>query len=571
MHPYLIVITATVVFLFVVIWLIYSENQRQRNRNLEKFRERFGTSVEAEHSTEDMERIARASRQRQGQSQGYVDDITWSDLEMDTIFSRINQTLSTPGEEYLYGILRSPKRSKDELTHLDELADFFLRERDHREAMQLALTTVGKDRRFSLGDVVAALQDAPEIQVGTHWGLAIALLAALASLPFFPVAAVFTVFALVGVNAFTYQAGADRKKTEKYRYLFASLCRMSQMGRRLEGIAWPETHANCQAIADIRRRLRKFERKALWFSGRQATGGGFLDLFLDYLKMLFHVDLLIYPSLLRESQTHQRDFQALLDQIGELDAAISIGSFRASLPWYCKPTLRTGLEYTLRAEQLYHPLLERPVANDIDTKGAVLLTGSNASGKSTFLKAVAVNGILAQTLYTCTAKTYEGNFCQVYSSIALRDSIQDGESYFMAEIRSLKRILDKATENWSILCVVDEVLRGTNTTERIAASSRILGALAQPTVCCFAATHDLELTWILGKIYENYHFEETVEGEDIQFHYQLKKGPSTTRNALRLLELTGYDTSVVRAARQAAEKFQRTGLWETMGGGEGCK
>ena len=114
-------------------------------------------------------------------------------------------------------------------------------------------------------------------------------------------------------------------------------------------------------------------------------------------------------------------------------------------------------------------------------------------------------------------------------------------------------------------------MRGTNTTERIAASSRILGALSKPTVCCFAATHDLELTWILGKIYENYHFEETVEGEDIQFHYQLKKGPSTTRNALRLLELTGYDTSVVRAARQAAEKFQRTGLWEIMGGGKGCK
>ena len=117
-----------------------------------------------------------------------------------------------------------------------------------------------------------------------------------------------------------------------------------------------------------------------------------------------------------------------------------------------------------------------------------------------------------------------------------------------------------------VLCVIDEVLRGTNTVERIAASSRILGVLAKVGNHCFAATHDLELTVILGDIYENYHFEETVEDSDVHFHYQLKQGPCSTRNALTLLELTGYDENTVRSAKEAAKEFQNTGIWEKMKG-----
>ena len=102
------------------------------------------------------------------------------------------------------------------------------------------------------------------------------------------------------------------------------------------------------------------------------------------------------------------------------------------------------------------------------------------------------------------------------------------------EIRSLKRILDAAEEEEPVLCFVDEVLRGTNTAERIAASSNILRYLAEKGTHCFAATHDLELTEILKDCFEMYHFSETVTEDTLSFDYTLKEGKATSRNAILL-------------------------------------
>ena len=168
---------------------------------------------------------------------------------------------------------------------------------------------------------------------------------------------------------------------------------------------------------------------------------------------------------------------------------------------------------------------------------------------------------MAQTIYTCTADSYEAPFFRIYSSMALKDDIGSGESYYIVEIKSLKRILEKAGEE-PILCFVDEVLRGTNTVERIAASTQILKSLGQGKVICFAATHDIELTELLKKEYENYHFEEEIRDGDIFFNYQLLEGKATTRNAIRLLEIMGYEEDIIRQATQMAEHFTKAGVWE---------
>ena len=201
-----------------------------------------------------------------------------------------------------------------------------------------------------------------------------------------------------------------------------------------------------------------------------------------------------------------------------------------------------------------------------DTKKCVLITGSNASGKSTFLKTAALGAVLAQTICTVPAERWRAPFYRVMSSMALRDDLTGGESYFMVEIRALKRILDACGERQPpVLCFVDEVLRGTNTVERIAASSRILRSLTGEGVLCFAATHDIELTHLLEDVYHNYHFEETIENGDISFNYLLKRGRAQTRNAIRLLEVMGYDGRVIREAEELAERFLETGEWTMTG------
>ena len=258
----------------------------------------------------------------------------------------------------------------------------------------------------------------------------------------------------------------------------------------------------------------------------------------------------------------------LIDNIGELDACISIASFRELLTLWCKPEFKSWesgvTQIEMAVEDLYHPLLQEAVANSFQVAGGTLVTGSNASGKSTFLKNVAMNSILAQTLVTCTCSSYQAPFLKVMTSMALRDDMESGESYFIVEIKSLKRILEESKKREPLLCIIDEVLRGTNTVERIAASSRILNALRQKWVLPFAATHDIELSYILDSQYENYHFEEDVQEKEVVFSYVLKKGRATSRNAIQLLDMLGYDKEIVEDARNAAFNFENKGIWDTL-------
>ena len=131
----------------------------------------------------------------------------------------------------------------------------------------------------------------------------------------------------------------------------------------------------------------------------------------------------------------------------------------------------------------------------------------------------------------------------------------------MAEIKAIKRILDAAKKEEMIVCMVDEVLRGTNTVERIAASTQILKRMAEADMMCLAATHDVELTRTLEKEYDNYHFEESLEKGDVLFSYKLKKGRARSSNAIDLLANLGYDNTVIEEARKMVTYFEEKGEW----------
>jgi DNA mismatch repair ATPase MutS len=115
-----------------------------------------------------------------------------------------------------------------------------------------------------------------------------------------------------------------------------------------------------------------------------------------------------------------------------------------------------------------------------------------------------------------------------------------------------------------ILCFVDEVLRGTNTVERIAASTQILDKLSDNSIICFAATHDIELTHLLENKYDNFHFEEEVKNQDVIFPYHLLKGRSQTRNAIKLLEVIGFSEDIIDKANDMAKNFLEKGEWNNV-------
>ena len=271
-------------------------------------------------------------------------------------------------------------------------------------------------------------------------------------------------------------------------------------------------------------------------------------------KAVFLMDLVLYNRTVDLMIIHNLELQRLYEIIGELDVAVSSASFCASIPWYCSPHFEE--KNNIRIESGYHPLIGDPVPNTVVLENDCIVTGSNASGKSTFIKMIAVNHILAQSLFICCARTYSLGRAYVISSMALRDDIEHGESYFMAEVRSLRRIMDECKKQRCV-CFIDEILRGTNTPERIAASTAVLRVLHQTESLCLVASHDIELTRILEGVYENYHFSEHFEGKEVVFDYLLKEGPSKTRNAIRLLEYMGFDEQVVSDARMMLGEYSQ--------------
>ena len=287
--------------------------------------------------------------------------------------------------------------------------------------------------------------------------------------------------------------------------------------------------------------------------------GGAADAFLTVTLL----DLISYEFLKHRLGSRHDDVFAVHEQLGRLDAAISIASYRASLDHRADPVLHCerGGKRFLHGEGLRHPLLRDPVPNDCAADRPMLITGSNASGKSTYLKTVALAALLAQSIGTVPADSYEAGVFRIFSSMALRDDLMAGESSYVAEIRSLKRILDAAGEGDAVLCVVDEVLRGTNTVERIAASAELLRAMADAGVLCFAATHDGELCELLQDCCDLYHFEEQLGEEGMAFDYRLRAGRNTSRNAIRLLSRLGFDPALVDRADKRASRYLETGAW----------
>lgn len=564
MNPYLAVLLCAAGFTLAAAVIIVRAEHKRKKAVMRKIRRIYGQVPEREYETGDIERISLYFRRKQ--SQGFcIDDITWNDLDMDRIFMLVNQTVSSPGEDVLYDMMRRPLFSEEEVQEREKLISFFAEETEKREKLQYLLSSVGKTRLGSLSETVLAISKAPRVNTKIHIFMLILLLLALfIAVPASPLYGFFLFLVLGVVNMMIYYASKDYKLIEMYLDSFVSLLRMLSAADKMETVDWEQTRKQMDAIRDGKKAFAGLRKKAVFLTGKNDGTGDFLQAILDYVRMVFHVDILAYNSILREVGNKTDKIIEMIDNMGELDAAISIASFREILPLKCRPIFTSGQEVCLETEDLYHPLISEPVANSITARGGVLVTGSNASGKSTFLKNIAINSILAQTICTCTAASYRAPFLKVMTSMALRDDLSGGESYFIVEIKSLKRILDESRKKEPLLCIIDEVLRGTNTIERIAASSRILKELSRSHVLPFAATHDIELSYILNGIYENYHFEEEVLEKEVVFNYLLKPGRATTRNAIRLLEMLGYDKALVEDAGRAAAEFEQTGVWKML-------
>ncbi len=477
-----------------------------------------------------------------------IDDQTYEDLALDDVFKRINRTRSLLGEEILYGMLRSPKLDPEELSDMEERLTQIREAGEQRVQAQRSFDSLPKNRKISIFRYLYRIGDIPSMGKGSLIRPTILILLALCTLIIHPALGILLILIAYGVNTVDYFK--KTKEMKPYLICFAYIARVIR-AEKDNPFLDPSVYLPLMKLTRGLFILGSIE-------GQSASGGSGspLDIFTDLLKMGFHFDIMKFHTMVSFVKDHEKELERYLREFGTVDVMLSILILREEasddLP-VCIP--EHGTDKELRITGGVHPLLMHPVPNSIRTAKNILLTGSNASGKSTFLKCIAINALLSQTIHTVFAKDYRAPLFKVISSMSHHDDILSGDSYYIAEIRAMKRILDLYGEGGRtvILAFVDEILSGTNTNERLSAGTQILRYLTGDNILTFAATHDMELTYLLEDLYVNYHFSEDVSSRDLTFSYELKEGRSDSRNAIRLLSIMDFPKEITDRAEEMAK------------------
>ncbi len=546
--------------IIIVILSVVYYNMKSKGKFIKSLNESFGHKPKDYLEDFDMTFLKnhykiRKKNESSGES---IDELIWNDLDMDTVFKRINYTKTSLGEAYLYYKLREISYNEDEWTSLEKLINLFTINEDLRNKVSLLLMKVGKLNDLNLTNFIynpkfskiPSYYKYPLLSLGFIFSIFLSFI--------YTKVGLILSFIFLCINILSYQSEKifleDRFKVMIYLLNNINLCiSLSKIKDKDFEFFKNEVSSalhNFKALNMVKIYGNSFQKKENAFTD--------IDIIFDYIKMFFMVDIIAYQNSVKILEENKKNLYKIYDIVAKLDFALSLAYYRKSLCEYTTPEFIESEDILL--ENLYHPLIHNPVKNSILIKNNILFTGSNASGKSTFIKAVALNCILAQSLNTALCSKYRCKFSKVVTSMAIKDNILAGDSYFIAEIKSLKRLLDSLNGEIRVLAFVDEILKGTNTIERISASASILKYAENTNGKLLVATHDMELTQIL-ETYENYHFSETVTENGVTFDYKLKKGPSNTRNALKLLKAMNFNKDVVSLSNQVYNNFIETEKW----------
>ncbi len=250
---------------------------------------------------------------------------------------------------------------------------------------------------------------------------------------------------------------------------------------------------------------------------------------------LFMIDSYIVLAYNVWQKKHKDSIYEALNSIGEIEALISLATIELVRDTASKPDISTKFEFT----NIKHPLIEdaKCIPNSFVFKDRNIITGSNMSGKTTFMRSIGTNYVLFLAGAFVCADSFEAPILKLFTSMKVVDDVNNNISTFYGEILRIKAICDYSKENKPMLVLVDEIFKGTNTKDRIIGATKAIEKLNKDNIYSIVTTHDPELCNIDGV--KNYHFLEHYEDDKIKFDYKIHDGVSQTRNAIYLLKLAG--------------------------------
>jgi hypothetical protein len=474
-----------------------------------------------------------------------VDDRTWIDLEFERLFSSVDSTLTRLGSQCLYHKLRTYRDDPGELEKDYAAYQVLRRDTALREQLQLSLWPLRSDSQALTCESLFGKLPANPRSMGLVLLMSVASLLVFAATILNPALA-WLLGAIVLCNLFIvlflrYDIHETFLATGRLGRMISAAARLARVGATAPVSQPARLSAIFSETGDLRGSFR-------WFLADRSND--FVASFYFWLNLLFLADQVAAVLVARNLRRHRDTLAQVFLQVGSLDADIAIASWLQRIPAHCPPAITT--EKTIELIDGFHPLLAAPVANSIALRGqSALVVGTNMAGKTTFIKMVGTNIILGRTLGVCFAATAVVPRANVMAVIRAEHSIESGKSHFFAELERILSFVQRAERDGRGVFLIDELFRGTNTPERVAAGKAVLeslGAHAQVLV----TTHDIELQHLLGPSFLTFHFVEDPELPEL-FDYRLHPGISTAKNAIKLLEKVGFPPAIVREARRLAD------------------
>lgn len=481
-----------------------------------------------------------------------IDDRTLNDLDFNELFISLDRTASSIGQQYLYSKLRVIPNEINQSQVYDDYINHINRDTEQKEDAIIELSKLNNQGAYFLQRLIFAENiDKPK----WFWlirFLSISVVGSLLISIFYSQALLLTLL-LASINTLIHLW--NKNNILGYSNTIPQLLTLHKVASILneKGLLLKSQNDISQSI----QALVKIRRSAIFFKWESKSLDEIaqaLDFILDLVKGIFLIEPIIFFRLLKQIESNKTDIKKLYEAVGQIDIAISLSTWRESLPYYCKPEFSDSSIKTWNSESLYHPLIEKPESNDLEIadQKSILLSGSNMSGKTSFIRTVAINALLAQTVNTACARKLTSSYFKIHSAIRITDDLMDDTSYYYEEVKTIKRLAIESELEHFNLFLLDEIFKGTNTIERIASGKAVLSFLNDSTNLVLCSTHDLELIDYLQEEYEYYHFEETIEDGQLRFDYKLKKGSLNNTNAIRILEMNGFPMQITEEAKSLA-------------------
>ncbi|OMH22115.1 DNA mismatch repair protein MutS [Clostridium pasteurianum] len=534
--------------IFIVFMVFYIRKKLILEGLYKTFIKEWGKDVERKRDFKSIRSIFDYIRY-ENDNEFYLDDQTWSDLTMDEVYKLIDRTLTSPGEEALYKILRTPLFKEQDLKDRNEIINLMQNDKKFREELGMYLL---KLNRKKINDIPDLLWNDINADIRLRPICIVMAIVPVASIVFFLITknlnAIFITFIALCVNYIIHNK--IKKRITKYVSCIGYLNNIIVAGNDISKIS-------CEKFKSYKDLLGELSRRVFSITKRSAGVGRIEGIDQTGIAEILYVILLFeenqFFSCINLIKKYQEDLKRLYVIIGEIDAMLSIAAYRDGLKFYSHPNFTDDTKY-LEAEELIHPLIDNAVSNSINISDkGIILTGSNMSGKSTFLRTIGVNAVLAQTIYITTSSYYKASFFKIMTSISPEDNIMGGKSYYFREAEALLRIIEESGKDYPLLCIIDEIFRGTNPVERVNASIEILKYLERHNALAVVATHDIELTDMLMDKYNLFYFTEDIDKDGMVFDYKLKPGVCRTRNAVKLLKFLNYPDEIIENTNRRIE------------------